>query len=401
MSGFPVRFESVTGQKSVISTVLSEERAERHYCRPLMIVRFAPSGALAAELKEKVQAYLEGHDTPALRNQMYAKTAVILIWTALSYVGLVFWASSWLATMLLATSLGLAMAGVGFAIMHDANHGSYPAGPFVRRLLGCTLDLMGGSSYIWRFQHNVNHHSFTNVPDADADIDIGAIARLAPAQPYRAHFRFQHLYVWPFYSLLGVSWIVYADWRDFFGSAIGSNPFPTPKGVERWVFWGGKAAWVVLWLVVPLMVHGPGLWFTALIWTYLVLGFTLSIVFQLAHIVGEAEFPQLEGAPAKSERDFFHHQLATTADFARDNRLLTWYLGGLNYQVEHHLFPKVHHLHYPALSKIVEEVCHKHKAPYYAFPTFRAALGSHARHLYRMGRATEPVEVATAATAKA
>ncbi len=351
-----------------------------------MIVRFEPSGALSAEIKDRVQAYLATQDSRLIASRMWRKTALILVWTVASYAGLVFWATAWWSMALWATSLGLAMAGIGFCIQHDANHGAYPARPTVRRLLGFTLDLMGGSSYIWRFQHNVNHHSFTNVHDADADIDLGGIARLSPGQPHRPHFRFQHLYVWPLYGLLAVSWVIWADWRDFFSRKIGSNRFPSPKGVERLLFWGGKVVWVGLWLALPLTVHTVGPWLLALLWTYVVLGFTLSIVFQLAHIVEEAEFPVMPEATSRIRREFFYHQLATTLNFAPKNRWLTWYLGGLNFQVEHHLFPTVPHLHYPAIAEIVEAVCAKHGAPYHSMPTFRAALGSHARWLYRMGR---------------
>ncbi len=366
-----------------------------------MIVRFDSSGALTAEIKEKVHAYLAAQDGSRLRRKMWTKTAIILLWAVASYAALVFWVSTWWQAAIVSTSLGLAMAGIGFAIQHDANHGSYPASAFWRRLLGFTLDVMGGSSYIWKFQHNVNHHSFTNIHDADADIDLGPIARLGPGQPHRSYYRFQHLYVWPLYGLLAVSWVVYADWRDFFSRRIGSNPFAAPKGTERTLFWLGKALWIVVWLVVPLSFQSTGTWLAALLWTYLVLGFTLSIVFQLAHIVEDAEFMIVDDAPARVKREFFYHQLATTVDFAPKSRWLTWYLGGLNYQVEHHLFPKVCHLHYPAIATIVEAVCRERGAPYYSFPTFRAALRSHARWLYTMGQPDEaPVAAALPTAAK-
>ncbi|MEO1338425.1 MAG: acyl-CoA desaturase, partial [Myxococcota bacterium] len=308
-----------------------------------MLVRYESSGALANEIKAAVNAYVDAQDTGRLLRTMLTKTSVILTWSVVSYAGLVFFATSWWAAFLWSTSLGLAMAGIGMAIQHDANHGAYPGPRWLRRAMGFLLDLMGGSSYIWRFQHNVNHHSYTNVHDADADIDIGAFARLSPAQPHRAQHKMQHIYLWPMYSLLAVSWVVYADWRDFFSSTIGSNAFPTPKGRERILFWAGKAAWAVIWLIIPLSFNTPLAWLPMLLWTYLVLGFTLSVVFQLAHIVKEAEFLKLEGDPARAERDFFEHQLATTINFATKNRWLTWYLGGLNFQVEHHLFPTVPH----------------------------------------------------------
>lgn len=278
------------------------------------------------------------------------------------------------------------MAGIGFAIQHDANHDSYPVGRRWRRALGFTLDLMGGSSYLWRFQHNINHHSFTNVVDADADIDVGAIARLSPEQPRRPLHRLQHVYMWLMYSLLGVSWLVWADWRDYTTSAIGSNGFPRPKGQEHRLFWLGKIAWITIALVVPLSLHSGGVVAAFLLWTYLILGFTLAVVFQLAHVVEDAEFPVPVGAPPRVERDFVAHQLATTVNFAPRHRLLTAYLGGLNFQIEHHLFPRVCHVHYPALAQLVEATCREHGATYHTLPTFRRALGSHFRWLRRMGR---------------
>lgn len=352
-----------------------------------MQVRFASRTPLAVEIKKDVDAYLATHNHGAIRRKMVTKTVILLAWSLASYVGLVFFAAHWWQGLLFSTSLGLAMAGVGFGIQHDANHGSYPLGRRWRRALGFCLDVLGGSSYIWCFQHNINHHSFTNVADADADISVGAFARLSPAQPRRAIHRFQYLYLWPLYSLLGLSWLLYADWRDYFASSIGSNHFPPPRGAERAIFWGGKLLWLVVWVIVPLSFQAWLPWFLYATWSYLVLGITLSIVFQMAHIVEEAEFPPLTGEPARTERDFFQHQLATTVNFAPENPLLNWYLAGLNYQVEHHLFPKLCHLHYPAIAPIVRRACEKHGAPYHSLPTFRAALGSHVRWLKRMGGA--------------
>jgi linoleoyl-CoA desaturase len=117
---------------------------------------------------------------------------------------------------------------------------------------------------------------------------------------------------------------------------------------------------------------------------------TLAIVFQLAHYVEEAEFRVPSGRSQRIDRDFTAHQVETSVDFARDSRLLTWYLGGLNYQVEHHLFPKTCHVHYPAISPIVEATCRDHNISHRSHPTMRAALRSHVRWLKRIGREVDP-----------
>lgn len=353
-----------------------------------MIVRFEPRSPLSMEIQERVEAWVATQDPRRVRTRMLHKTAWIVAWVVASYGGLVFLASEWWHGLALSTSLGLAMSSVGFGIQHDANHGAYPVGRRFRRVLGFFLDLMGGSSYLWRFQHNINHHSFTNVAGADNDISVGAFARLCPAQPRRTFHRFQHVYLWPMYSLLALNWFIWADWRDFVRGAIGSNPFPRPTGTERVLFWLGKGCWVAIWLIVPLTLHPAPVVIAFLVWTYLVLGFTMAVVFQLAHVVEEASFPLPSGQPARASCDFVTHQLATTVNFAPGSRWLNWYLGGLNFQIEHHLFPRLCHLHYPAIAPMVEAICRKHGAPYKSHPTFRAALASHGRWLRRMGGPT-------------
>ena len=358
-----------------------------------MIVRYAPPTDAASLIKRRVRAYLDSQDDVPIRRRMICKTVVIFTWALVSYLSFLFWATETWQIVLTSISMGLAAAGIGMGVMHEANHGSYPVHPVLRRALGFSLDLLGGSSYIWRFQHNVNHHTFTNVVNADNDITIGRIARLSPAQQHRWFHRFQHLYLWPLYSLLALSWAFWADWRDYGSGAIGENKFPRPRGLEGLLFWGGKAAWVVLWVVVPLQVHSLGATAAFFVLTLLVTGFVLSIIFQLAHVVEDVAFPSYEGSPARSELGFVEHQLATTANFAPKNRLLNWYVSGLNYQVEHHLFPKVCHLHYPALAKIVRKTCSEVGLPYHDHPTFWSALASHARWLRAMGRRNEGCSV--------
>ena len=87
------------------------------------------------------------------------------------------------------------------------------------------------------------------------------------------------------------------------------------------------------------------------------------------------------------ETDWAVHQVQTTVDFARRSRVLSWFLGGLNFQVEHHLFSKICHIHYPALSKVVEETCREFGIVYASHKTFWSALASHARWVTLMGRA--------------
>ncbi|EAU67696.1 linoleoyl-CoA desaturase (Delta(6)-desaturase) [Stigmatella aurantiaca DW4/3-1] len=331
--------------------------------------------------------YLEGRGrSPRDLPGMYAKTGAILGWFAASYVWLVFGATGVWGAAAGCVSLGLAMAGIGFSIMHDANHGSYSDRRFINRLMGWTLDVVGGSSYVWSWKHNIFHHSHPNVAGLDEDIDIQPLCRIAPGQRSYAAHRFQHLYIWLLYGLLPLKWHFIDDFRNLVSGRIGHQKMPRPSAWKLTGVLAGKLLFFGWALGIPLLVHSA--WQVALGYavTSLVLGVTLSTVFQLAHCVEEAEFREVPEGNHTFPRDWAEHQVETTVDFARGNPLVSWYLGGLNFQVEHHLFPRVSHLHYPALSRIVERTCQEHGIRYRSQQSVGAALKSHVRWLKRMGR---------------
>ena len=317
---------------------------------------------------------------------MYAKTVVLLGWFAASYAFLVFVADGVGSVLLGCVSLGLAMAGIGFSVQHDANHGGYSERRSVNRLLGLTLDVLGASSYVWSWKHNIFHHSHTNVDGLDADINIQPFCRVAPSQPQRPAHRFQHLYIWMLYGLLTMKWQFVDDFRDVLTGKVGLQKMPRPKGRKLAEILVGKLFFFGWSLVLPAFFHS--IWTVVLCHalTSFILGLTLATVFQLAHCVEEADFPEVPEGGGAFTREWAAHQVETTVDFARDNKLLCWYLGGLNFQVVHHLFPRVCHLHYPALSRIIEKTCLEHGVRYRAQDNVRAALGSHVRWLKRMGQ---------------
>lgn len=350
-------------------------------------VRFGPGGAFQCELKRRADAYFEGAGRKRRDlGRMYLKTAIILSWFAGSWTLLVFFAAEVWQGVLLAMSLGLSIAAIGMAVQHDANHGGYSSRRWVNRALGFTLDVMGVNSFIWRQKHNVIHHTFTNVEGVDFDLDFGSLARLTPEQRRRPWHRFQHYYLWFLYGFLLPKWVFYDDFVIFRERRAGPHRLPKMSRLEIAHFFGWKVFFVAWSLVIPALYHP--LWQVLLFHLVAVftLGVTLSSVFQLAHCVQGAEFVAPPPAGETVNDDFAAHQVETTVDFARSNPLLTWFLGGLNFQVEHHLFPKVCHLHYPALSAIVEETAAKHGVRYRCNVTLGEALASHYRHLERLGR---------------
>ncbi len=354
-------------------------------------VRFPGSGAFQRALKRRVDEHFEGqHVSPRDAPRMYVKTATILTVTVGSYLLLMFAPINWWQAIIFAITLALGMAGIGFSVQHDANHGGYSKNRWVNGLMGISLDLIGGSSFIWYWKHNIVHHTFTNVSGVDVDVELEPFLRLAPDQPMRWYYRYQHLYIWGLYALLPTNWQFWADYRDLAAGHISGRPFPRPSARVLAGTLAGKVFFYMWGIVLPLMMH-PTL---AVLGVYLVvtsvLGIVLTTVFQLAHCVGEAEVITLDEHTEMLSVGWAEHQVRTTANFAPGNKFLTWYLGGLNYQIEHHLFPKVCHVHYPALSPIVAATCEEFGIPYQSHPTIREAIVSHVRWLRRLGSDTVP-----------
>jgi linoleoyl-CoA desaturase len=349
--------------------------------------KFLEAGPFHQALKTRVDGYFQesGRSVRDLPG-MYAKTAALLGWLGASYAFLVFGSTSAWSALAGCVSLGLAMAGIGFSVQHDANHGGYSDHKSVNRVLASTLDVLGASSYVWSWKHNIFHHSHPNVVGLDADIDIQPFCRVAPGQRLHAAHRFQHFYIWLLYGLLAVKWNFVDDFKDVLTGRVGKQKMPRPTGRTLVGVLGGKLFFFGWALVLPAFFHP--VWKVALCYavTSFVLGVTLASVFQLAHCVEEAAFPEVPQGSGLFPREWAVHQVETTVDFARGNPLVCWYLGGLNFQVVHHLFPRVCHLHYPALSRIIEDTCREHGVRYRAQKSVGAALGSHVRWLKRMGR---------------
>jgi linoleoyl-CoA desaturase len=354
-------------------------------------VRFPPDDGLLAAVKRRAADHLA--ITGRARwgaGAMHAKTAVILAWFGASYAALLLrgGASGWLASAL-TLSLALAMAGIGFSVMHDANHGAYSRSPGVNWAWGLSLDLVGASSYVWRFRHNILHHTYPNIDGVDVAIDAGVLIRFAPTQRLRAFHRWQHLYAWPLYGLIAMKWWLVDDFVDVVRGRTGPFRFPRPRGRELVAFVAGKAVFLAWSLAIPALVYRSGWVVLPFLAGALALGVVLSTVFQLAHVMPDVEFHAATPGTLQLDTGWAEHQVRATLDFAPTNRLLGWYVGGLNYQIEHHLLPGVCHVNYPALSAIVAETCRAHGVPYRTLPTLRAAIAHHQRFLRALGRGRE------------
>jgi len=349
-------------------------------------LRFTGGNEFHAELKRRVELFFHETGRPQRDHPaMYVKAAAILTCFVLSYCLLVFAVSTWWQAVPLAVLVGLATAGIGFNVMHDGGHGAFSRHAGINKAAALFMDLIGGSSYLWHWKHGIFHHTYVNLTGHDVDVDMGRLARLTPHQPWWPPYRWQHWYVWPLYGVMAVKWHLFDDFRDVLTGRVGPHRVPRPRGWDLVTFLCGKSAFLSLAMGIPLLAHP---WWVVLIYYAILtttLGLVLSIVFQLAHTVDGASFPGPPGQARRLERPWAEHQVEATVNFMRHNRAASWLLGGLNFQIEHHLFPRISHVNYPAMSEVVERTCREFGVAYREHRTLGSGIASHVRWLRRMG----------------
>jgi linoleoyl-CoA desaturase len=353
-------------------------------------VTFPNRGAasFADDVKERVQEYFSSRNLSDKADfRMVIKGLALIAMTIVPY-GLILSNQFGPWTMLgLAVIMGMGVAGIGFSVSHDALHGAYSGRPWVNRVLGWSFDLIGANGYMWKVTHNVIHHTYTNIEGLDEDLTVSPLLRLSPHSEWKPFHRWQHAYGWLAYSFSTLFWVFVKDYKYFLQKDIG--PFLDRKNPPREIagLFIGKAVYYSWAIIIPLLVLDVPWWqfVIGFLVMNLVAGTILGVVFQLAHVVEDITYPSPDAAGAMSAA-WIAHELQTTSNFGRGNWLLCWYVGGLNFQVEHHLFPKVCSIHYPAISSIVEATAGAYGLPYNHHLTLRAAMRSHYQSLKRLGR---------------
>ena len=345
------------------------------------------SSSFYSELKGRVATYFEEIKIPSTGNfQLFLKAVILVAAFAFTYVHLVFFTPTTFLAIIECVILGGIIAAIGFNVMHDGAHGSFSKNKGVNMVASFTLNILGGSSFMWNMKHNIIHHTYTNVEGVDDDIEIQPWMRMSKSQKKYSLHKYQHLYFWIFYCILYLSWMFMTDYMKYFKGKIGEINIQKMKISDHFVFWGFKILHLVMFLVVPIYFLGFVNWLIGFLVVTVFAGFVLSIVFQLAHTVEHTSFVLPDAETGKIEDEWAMHQVRTTANFATKSRLVSWLVGGLNFQIEHHLFPKISHIHYPAISKIIKEVCQKYGITYMEYPKVRYAVASHISFLRQMGR---------------
>lgn len=281
---------------------------------------------------------------------------------------------------------GVATALVGFNIMHDGAHESLSRSRAINRLAALTFNLIGSHRRYWAEKHNRNHHGYTNVDGLDEDIDAFGLLRMSPLQQRHPWHRYQYIYAWLLYPLTSLFWFFVLDYKAYFSQTIGQRPYSKPMTtIDHIEFWFSKAFYILLYLAIPIGFLGVQEAVVGFLAMHAVLGFLFAVVFQLAHVVDLADFPQAN-QDGELPETWALHQLRTTVDFAPNNRWLNAVLGGLNLQVEHHLFPRISHIHYPHIHQLIQSECRHVGYPVRCYPTLWQALRGHMMHLKRLGQ---------------
>jgi linoleoyl-CoA desaturase len=343
--------------------------------------------SLHAELKAKINDYfLEVGRSTTGNYRLFIKAVILMVSFLFIYIHLVFFPPTVILQVLEGIVLGFVVAAIGFNVMHDGAHGSFSKFKWINHFAAFSLNILGGNTFMWNIKHNVIHHAYTNVDGIDDDIDIQPWLRMSSTQRrYKLH-KYQHLYFWMLYSLLYIFWVFIFDYQKYFKGKIGNMSLKKMKLSDHFIFWGFKSVHFFLFVGLPVYKVGLESWFISFMIFALVAGFVLSLVFQLAHTVEHTAFPVANVQTGKMEDEWAMHQLKTTANFATGNKLVTWLVGGLNFQIEHHLFPKISHVHYPAIGNIVKKICEERGINYIEFKNVRFAIGSHVAFLKQMGR---------------
>ncbi len=340
-------------------------------------------------LKGRVDQYFRDQQRSSHANStMVVKTIILLLAYVAPFVVLLAVQPSFWVALSLWLLMGLAKAGVGMSVMHDANHGAYSESGRLNTWMSYSINMLGASGHNWKLQHNLLHHTYTNITHMDDDIDDKPALRFSPHTEVKAIHRFQWLHAFVMYGLTTLYWVVAKDFVQFAryqrNGVIRKSKAENQKALSK--IYVLKIVYLAVLVGLPIAV-GLSWWSVVVgfVAMHFVAGLVLTVIFQLAHTVEGTSHP-MPGSEGTIENEWAIHQMNTTVNFAPHNKWLSWYVGGLNFQVEHHLFPRICHVHYPEIAPIVRQTAEEFGVPYLENETFWKALRSHIVTLRRFGQ---------------
>ena len=344
------------------------------------------------EINKRINDYFKSNNISRYANtEMVIKTIFMFSLYLVPFFIMLSGTVSYPMVLLLYVVMGFGISGIGLSVMHDANHGSYSRKKWINKILGYSLNILGGNATNWIIQHNVLHHTYTNIDGLDEDISPRGIMRFSPHTERKSIHKYQHIYAWFLYSLMTISWVLMKDIMQL--QRYSKGGLLKKQNISEFRAWSwlifSKIAYLGYTVALPVILTPLLLWqaILGLLIMHFISGFVLAIIFQPAHVNESAEFPLLNSKGEVVDQ-WADHQMKTTMNFAQRNKILSWYVGGLNYQIEHHLFPNICHVHYRKLSKIVKETAKEYGLPYLEKTTFTEAVIDHARLLKKLGKPT-------------
>jgi linoleoyl-CoA desaturase len=347
----------------------------------------------AMEVRKRVRNYFKDNNKSIYGSfNMYLKSVVILSIYLVPFIILLTYSMSAWTALLLAIIMGIGEAGVGMSIMHDGVHHAYSSRKWVNVIASSTMFLLGSNIFNWKIQHNIKHHSFTNIFNYDPDISNLEIIRLCEYAPLKKYHRYQHFYAFPLYGLMTFARLfgeigVLLEYNRK-GITIEKNVDPTWQMVKLIVI---KILYFAIIIGLPLYFTEFAFWqiLIGFIALHVTAGMIMSTIFQMAHVV-EGTSQLLLDKDQQIKNDWLVHQLNTTSDFGRKNGLFSWYIGGLDFQIEHHFFQNICHVHYPAIADIIKTTAEEYGFTYNLKPNIFSALASHFRRLKELGHMKKP-----------
>lgn len=337
-------------------------------------------------INAKVERYFEEKNLNRTgNNKLYIKSVVLIGAAIASYIILLTVDLHPAIAITLCCLFGIIQAGIGFNVMHDANHGSYSTKKWINSVMSLSANTLGVNSWFWKQKHNIIHHTYTNVDGMDDDIAKPPLFRMCSSQKRLWVHRYQYIYCILLYGLTSLVWIFFTDFAKYFEGKIQGTMLNKMVPKEHVIFWLSKAVYFFFYIAIPIYMVGFVPFIIGFAVVHFTLGLALSLVFQLAHVVEDTHFVDANCDVLKIEDEWAIHQVRTTADFATKNKIISWFTGGLNYQVEHHLFPRISHVHYPVIHTFVKEACQKFSVRFNDYPSMTAALISHFRFLKQLG----------------
>lgn len=332
------------------------------------------------ELQQDVKYYFSRKGESVKANSaMWARVAFMLCGLVSVYLVILSGILSKPSSLLCCFLLGFFVAGTGCNVAHDALHGTLSKKKWVNQCFGFSMDLLGSNSYLWKINHN-NHHRFTNIAGLDGDIRENALIRFSPLHPDKKAYRFQLLSLFFVYG----SFLLLTVYSFNFIHMFRRKPQPNmparhpAKEIIRLVIF--KSLYVFVWIIIPLglMPVTAGEFILGYLCMNFTAGYLLAFNFMAPHNFEETLYKGMHNDQPES---WAAHQLHTTANFRTRNKLLQFFIGGLNYQIEHHLFPQICSIHYPGISGIVKKAALRHGLPYYEKQSFWQIITSHFKRL--------------------